>query len=204
MPVRLNEAIARDAAPPAKDQRFLFDTEVKGLTLRIGATGAKSWMLAARIKGRPRRWVLGPYPGLTVAAARVLALQARASIAAGADPIANRRAERAEKTFAEFFQIYLEKHARPRKRTAAGDEKVIARYVPLAWNARRLSDISPAEVAKLHQTVGERHGTCSANGLIRLLRSIFNRAVDWGICLRHIVTRPAESSSSRKRSESAS
>jgi integrase len=179
MPTQLNERLVAGAKSPPTNQRFLFDATVKGLALRVGASGAKSWMLAARIKGRPRRFALGSYPALGVAAARTLALEAKAAISHGENPMDRRRAERAEATFNEFTAEYFTRHDRPRERTRHGYAAALRRYVPQAWNARRLSDISDEDVAQLHRTVGERHGHSSANGLVRILRAMFNLAVKW-------------------------
>ncbi len=120
-------------------------------------------MLAARIKGRPRRFVLGPYPGLTVATARALAIEAKAAIARGDNPL-DRRAERAEPTLGEFTAEYVERHARPNKKSWKDDVAVLRRYVPASWNARRLSDITRADVAALHADVGTHQGNMSLMG----------------------------------------
>jgi integrase len=176
---QLNEKIVAAAKPPETGQRFVRDSLVTGLSLRVGATGAKSWMLTCRIKGRPRRFTLGGCPALTVAAARAMAMKKKAQIAAGGDPIADRRAERAEMTWAEFREEYMARHSRPFKRSTGDDVATMRRYVPAAWNARRLSDITSSEVAQLHISVGANHGHCSANGLIRLLHAMFNKAIKW-------------------------
>ncbi len=42
MPILLNERVAAEAKPPPSNQRFLFDRQVQGLALRVGAGGAKS------------------------------------------------------------------------------------------------------------------------------------------------------------------
>ena len=68
-----------------------------GLYLQVTATGAKSWIYAFTLTGRRREMGLGPYPAITLAAARQEAAKARAVVAAGEDPIAARDAERARR-----------------------------------------------------------------------------------------------------------
>jgi integrase len=54
-------------------------------------------------------------------------------------------------------------------------------YVPRSWNGRKLSDISRADVERLHAKVGQEHGRYAANHLVRLLRRMFNVATNWGL-----------------------
>ena len=63
----------------------------RGLYLRVSGTGTKSWILRATVGRRRRDIGLGGYPAVTLAAARKAADEQRAKIAAGADPIAERR-----------------------------------------------------------------------------------------------------------------
>ena len=59
------DAIERAKRPEAgRKERFIRDDIVRGLGVRITASGAKSFIFEARIKGRPRRLTLG-LPGRT-------------------------------------------------------------------------------------------------------------------------------------------
>ncbi len=86
-----------------------------GLQMQVQPSGAKSWLLRIRVGGKRREIGLGPYPDVTVAMARDKARQMREQIAAGIDPVAERRAaqailieQRAKSiTFAEAMQSYL-------------------------------------------------------------------------------------------------
>lgn len=67
---------------------------VPGLSLQIGASGARSWVLRATVGSKRRDMGLGPFPGVTLAQAREKARQARERIDQGHDPILER--ERAQ------------------------------------------------------------------------------------------------------------
>lgn len=67
-----------------------------GLHLYVTLAGAKVWRLAYRVSGKPQTMSLGPYPAVTLAQAREKRDQAKATLAAGADPMAPRRAARSE------------------------------------------------------------------------------------------------------------
>ncbi len=65
---------------------------VPGLALQVTSAGARSWLLRAVVGGKRRDMGLGPYPAVTLAMAHQKARDARESIAAGVDPIEQRRA----------------------------------------------------------------------------------------------------------------
>jgi integrase len=179
--MRLTKDAIERALPPegGRKERFLRDDEVRGLGLRVTAGGAKSFIFEARIKGRNRRMTLGAWPDLTVLLARKKAMKLRTSIADGEDPAADADAARKETTFGELSTTYLEHHAHPRKKSAWQDENILRLYIPGSWKFRRLSDITRADVARLHARVGEANGHYSANRTLALLRTMFNKAREW-------------------------
>ena len=71
------------AGPDTVEGRLitLVDELVPGLELRISYGGTKSWALRYVVHGRRKRWTMGTYPSLSLAAARKLALDAQAFIA---------------------------------------------------------------------------------------------------------------------------
>jgi integrase len=174
------DAIERAKLPEAgRKERFVRDDEVRGLGVRVCASGEKSFIFEARIKGRPRRMTLGRWPDLNVPQARAKATEKRAAIARGEDPAADAEAARKEPTFADLTAAYIERHARPNKRSAWQDENTLRRYLPNGWNSRRLSDITRADVSRLHSKIGEEHGHYAANRTLALLRTMFNLARVW-------------------------
>src|ERR1051326_312606 len=84
------------AKPRGKTRILLGDG--KGLYLQITPTGGKSWILRYRMKGKRPDMGLGPYPEVSLAAARDAATEARKLIRAGVDPLAARRASIAART----------------------------------------------------------------------------------------------------------
>lgn len=69
---------------------------VAGLVLQITPGGAKSWILRAVIASERRVIGLGPYPDVSLAAARDAAREMRSLIRDGRDPLAERNARKAE------------------------------------------------------------------------------------------------------------
>lgn len=86
---------------------------VTGLQLQITPRGARSWLLRVTIGGRRRKIGLGSYPTVPLAAARERAREALDKIAAGIDPLEERRAalaaQRLRLTFAEAMDKFAPK-----------------------------------------------------------------------------------------------
>jgi len=98
MPVRLTETAIQAAARKvaAAGRMDLSDALLPGLRLRLTAAGGRSWVLACRdTLGRMRRFPLGEYPGTGIADAREAARTMRAEVRKGADPVAERKRQRA-------------------------------------------------------------------------------------------------------------
>ena len=77
--------------------------------------------------GRLRRLTLGTYPPLTLADARDTAKAALNRAALGDDPAAEKQAGRLAETVAELADSYMEKYAKPRKRSWREDERLLRR-----------------------------------------------------------------------------
>jgi integrase len=182
MTTKLTQRIVDAAKAPKSGQTFIRDSELTGFALRITENGAKSFIWEGRVRGRPRRITIGSYPALSVLSARREAIKIRSAIAEGRDPSLEREAERREPTFGDLADAYMERHAKLHKRSWKGDALMIDGYLS-RWKTRKLSDIGPAEVARLHETVGKENGRYAANRTLALLRTIFNIARDWRLFL---------------------
>jgi len=87
----------------------------EGLSLNITDTGARSWILRVMVNGKRRHIGLGAFDYVTLAEARELAREMRKKIAAGIDPVEERKvaklAARAERrqglVFADAFEKYF-------------------------------------------------------------------------------------------------
>jgi len=171
--MNLTKASVRTAAVPLKDQVFFRDDENTGFALRVLYTGAKTFVWEGRIKGRNRRISIGQYPDVSVAAARVRAQEIRGLVAAGGDPAQDRLNEKRELTLAELADKYLELHAKPKRRSWQRIERRLELHFT-RWNTRRLSDVTPEDVATLHIRISKERGKIEANRAVELLRAVYN------------------------------
>jgi integrase len=178
MEAKLTQRMADAAGSPPSGQIFFRDTELSGFALRITASGAKSFVWEGRVRGRPRRITIGAYPALSVFLARKEAIKIRAAIVEGRDPSREREAQRREPTFGDLADAYVERHAKLHKRSWKRDVQMIDGYLS-KWRNRRLSDIIPDDVARLHNRIGEENGRYAANRTVALLRTMFNLGRYW-------------------------
>tara|TARA_R110002051_G_scaffold153904_1_gene226236 strand:- start:7516 stop:8685 length:1170 start_codon:yes stop_codon:yes gene_type:complete len=178
--INFTKAALAAAGTAAKGKRdYYYDAKEKGLVLAVTPAGGKSFYLYKRIDGRPERLLLGKFPDLTVENARKLAASAKGEIAMGENPQKAKRSIRDEMTFGALFSEYLEKHSKVHKRSWAYDEREVNKFLK-HWFNRKISSIEKAEVERLHAKVGKDNGLYQANRLLERIRSIFNKAADWG------------------------
>ena len=104
-----------------------------GFGVRVSVSGRKTFVYMYWRDGKARRMTLGVYgngPGqLSLADAHVKYAEAKKARAEGRDPgsetVETHQAEREAETVADLVELYLEKWARPRKRSAAEDERIL-------------------------------------------------------------------------------
>ena len=175
------ERLDNATCPPGQDRAYFYDTKVPGLAFCVTAAGRKTFYVYRWLSttGQPCRVRLGRYPNLTIENVRKMTAQAVAKISKGEDPADDRRQARGERTFGELFDLFLENHSKPNKRTWREDEAQYKRYLE-GWKNRKLSSIDRSDAKALHATVGRDNGHYAANRMLALLVTMFNYAAELG------------------------
>lgn len=162
---------------PAAGARAIYhDTEVRGLQLRVSATGGKTFGVFKRIAGKPERVTLGRFPGVSVEQARKLALKVLAEVADGSNPAAVKRSHRAELTFGDLFDEYLI-HAKTEKRSWRDDESRYNVWVKPVLGKLKLRNVTPESVKRVRDTVTKAGKPSTANRVVALVSAVFS----WGV-----------------------
>ncbi len=141
--------------PKSKDV-IHFDNEIPGFGVRVKPSGVKSYVLQYKNKfGRVRRITLGhPSGEFTPDKARTAALKARARIAEGADPSAERKANRNAQTVAELCDEYLEAgEGQIKTSTLLMDRSRIERHVKPVLGKRAVASLKPADMERFLRDV---------------------------------------------------
>ena len=159
-----------------------WDTEITGFGVRVYASGKKSFVLSYRSKGASRRkhlMVLGPYGALTLKQARDRAREALAEIIRGADPVKDRKQVGSSTRLLEVFAAYIERRAKPHKKTWKEDARRLSFHIPKQWLSLTPGELTREHVRKLHTGIGA-NTPYEANRLLALLRVVFRFAKSEG------------------------
>ena len=156
-----------------------YDTDVPKLSLRVTASGSKSFYVVKRASGEMVWLKLGTFPDMTVELARKAALTALSAFANNENPAEVRRANKIEPTFAELFNEYGERHG-IKKKSWATDKSLYANHLqPLG--SLKITAIKREALSRILSNM-EKAGLAgsSINGVRALVSSIYGRAIEWG------------------------
>src|SRR5206468_6522849 len=92
---------------------------------RVTPNGVRTFVALYRHAGRKRWLTLGTYPPLTLADARDKAKAALRAAELGEDPAEEKRAQAQADTFKELAELYMERHAKPKKKSWRDDDRRI-------------------------------------------------------------------------------
>lgn len=156
-----------------------YDTETPKLTVRVTASGSKTFYVIKR-SGREIVWLkLGIFPDMTVEQARAAALTALTAFAKDENPAEVRRARKKEPTFAELFKEYGERHG-IKKRSWATDQSLYANHLH-SLNSLKITAIKRESLSRILSNM-EKAGLAGStiNGVRSLVSSVYGRAIEWG------------------------
>lgn len=175
-----------DTVPVSADRTEYFDTQVKGMALRVSAGGRKTFVVIYRnADGIDRRLTLGTYPDLKLEQARKQAQSARGKVADGKDPVKDKqesKQKRTGKTVADLAKEYMAQHARVHKSKKAADEdqRMIDAEILTAWKDTLVTDLTRGDIRALLAGIAAR-APIAANRYLSLIRKMLNFAItiDW-------------------------
>jgi integrase len=176
---RIVDKSIKKMAAPKLGNRIEWDSEIPGFGVRITASGVTSFILDYRIAGRQRRYTIGRYPELTVAAARIEAGELRSSIRDGHDPMEERHQSRIEPTLGHLATEYLDRYATPNKRPSSlrNDRQMIDNIIRPGIGKLRLKAVGRRDIEALHLSL--KATPYIANRLLSLLSRMFNLGIQW-------------------------
>jgi len=166
----------------AKQNRYeVWEEGRTGLGLRISKQH-KTWVFMYRFKGKAKRLTFGRYPGISVAEAREKQAQARKALDYGRDP----GAENVEKNIADrnaisinaLVDLYIEKWAKPRKKSAKEDQRILDKEVKSRWGTWKAKEVARKDIIKMLDEIVARGANTQANRTLAVARKMFNFAVD--------------------------
>lgn len=182
MPTKFTDRYVKSLKP--KDHAYDL-REGEGFGIRVLPSGAKSWFFLYHFDGRKKRLTLGHYPSMPLAQAHQKHREALKMLEEHVDPGAALRTAKRERreahTVAELVDDYLEKWAKPRKRTWQEDKRQLEKDVEPRWGKRKAREVTRRDVRELLEDVTGRGSPIAANRLLACVRRMFNWAVEQDI-----------------------
>jgi integrase len=165
--------------PNTSKRVYYRDSQVKGLTIRVTASGSKSYCIFKKIKGKTEFFQIGKHPIITVENARNLAKAKLGQIALGSNPNDEIRKQRNEMILGQLFDEYMERHSKINKKSWIYDEREIKKFFS-DWFNRKLSDITKQEIQKRLEKITKNNGRYASNHALERIRALYNKAEEWG------------------------
>jgi integrase len=170
--------------PPASGQMEIWDSKLPGFGIRITSKGTISFVLLYRFYGKSRRYTIGRYPIVSLAAARASAHEALVKINAGGDPASEKRNYRKSSNgllFEDLVEQFIEKYAKRHNKTWREAERILNRdFLPL-WKNRQVDQITRADINHALDAIIDRGAPSGANHCFAMIRRVFNWAIERGL-----------------------
>lgn len=175
----LNDLVIRKLPLPEAGVAQYPDGKIPGFGVRVTASGAKSFYLTYRHRGKNRRLNLGRFPSVSLQKARGKAFAALSEIEDGRDPCAP---SARSGSYKEAVDAFVASHCRRENRanTATETERLLRVYFLPGWKNREVDSITRADVAEALEPVIARGSTGAARHAFAALRKQFNWMVEQG------------------------
>jgi integrase len=160
-------------AAAAKAQCIYWDVALPGFGLRKFPNGRGSYVCAYRIQKRKRIVDLGRSDTITLEQARRKARLYMGTAADGKDPKSNIDEMRASMTVKKLAELYIERHAKLKKRTWKSDESALNQLFIPRFGTHLAASITRADVATVHAEFGKDH-PYAANRFVSIVRKMYN------------------------------
>ncbi|GGH07582.1 tyrosine-type recombinase/integrase [Mucilaginibacter phyllosphaerae] len=174
-----------DKLEPTNKRYSIADTKIPYLKLFVYESGAKSFVLTRKVKGRSQKIKIGNYDTLKIEQARKKAKDLNALIDLGGNPHQDRIDERQSITFKELYEHYYSQHALRFTKHPRSNRKIMEFHVLPSLGHEKASAITSKQMRDLHSRIGEKvskysknnenkksHG--NANRVLSVVNAVFN------------------------------
>jgi len=167
---------------PRETSYDLREKSGQGFAIRVMPSGFKSWVFIYHFEGKKQRMTLGAYPVISLADATALHRNAIRCLASGKNPSNEQQRVKLEArlsgTVLDLINEYLEKWAKPRKRSWKEDERILFKDIAPVFGNRKAKDIKRREVILLLDSICKRGSPIAANRTLAVIRRMFNFAIE--------------------------
>jgi integrase len=170
--LNLTELYVRKLRPEAA-AFVVWDTRQHGLALRVQPTGAKAWKAIYSRHGRPRWLHIGDAGAIGLSDARTLAAEAMLAVARGADPAAEKKAERGKGTFEGLATRYVEEHAKKANKSWRQGDALVRRNALPRWGKLQAATITRSDIKTMMASI---EAPVVANQTLAAVSAVFSWA----------------------------
>ena len=173
------------ALKPLSTRFEVWEDNGKGFGVRVSPAGRKSFIYMYRFQGNSRRMTLGVYPEMSLANAHASHATARQLLDKGQDPGTveqdAKEESRRSPSVKRLVEEYIEKHAKPNKRSWKEDERILNKDVVSRWGKRKARDITRRDIIRLLDEIVERGASIQANRTLAAIRKMYSFAMGRGV-----------------------
>ena len=176
---KITQRLVKELANADREDRIVWDSELKGFGIRRTSGGALTFILNYRAHGRQRRYKIGRSPEWTAEAARAEAAKIKPRIdAEGFDPLEAKQLARGEPTLAELSREYLKQRQDKSESTRRNDKQMLdGILLPDHISNLRLAAVNSRDVERLKAKLEAT--PYRANRVLALLSHMFSKAIEW-------------------------
>ena len=174
-----------DAAEPRDKPYTIYDGQVPGFGIRVQPGGTKTFVVLYRFAHHRRCVSLGRHGVVTPEHARTQATKILVRVKDGEDPAASRHGDGYIMTVADLVKRFDEEHivVRLKPASAYSYRRSLRRHILPAIGKLRVTDVTRADVAKLHHDL--RDTPYQSNRNLEIVSKMFNLAETWGVRPAH-------------------
>jgi integrase len=176
---RITDPQLRRISPRGRAE--VFDRSLSGFGARATPDGRWAFFVRYRRDGRQRRISLGTYGVVSLADARDRARLILADVARGLDPAEAARARRRAPTFRELAAEYMERHAKPHKRSWRYDQQQLDLHLLPDWGGLKAREIDRLDVLRVLDAIVARGHAQQASRVRALASKVFAFGVQRGL-----------------------
>ncbi|MBM3633563.1 MAG: DUF4102 domain-containing protein [Alphaproteobacteria bacterium] len=177
---KLTKRVVESIKPHKSDEVLVWDSEIKGLGLRVYPTGRKTYFVQYRNEFlRTRRKKIGIHGTVTAEQAREIAKGLLGDVAQGEDPSQDIQSRRIKPSLANLAKEYLEIYAKTNKRPKSfrEDQKMLERIILKRWADKKVEELTAQDIQYLHHELKDT--PYMANRVRALLSKMLNIAIQW-------------------------
>lgn len=178
---RAIEALSGPAPGASAKSKEVSDSEVTGLRIicSAGAARRKFFYFHYTIHGQRKKAKIGEFPAIGIQEARQQALEWRAAVDRGVDPMDQRDRVRQMPTVTHYATDEYLPYAKQHKVSWDMDESKLRLHILPKFGTRRLCDITTRDVQMYIAQIKTSHSPATANRHLALLSKMFKMAMTW-------------------------